>query len=127
MTETATIAERKLLVQQPNGEKKEIIVKIGTPYWVTEGEEAACPVAIEGLHGKLPDVHGVDPYQALELAIQLTQTLVAPSGKQKILWPDGKPYEVKSTTRQGSRKKKAKARPARRTNKKAQRKKRRIR
>lgn len=127
MTEIATIAERKLLVQQPNGEKKEVIVKIGAPYWVTQGEEAACPVAIEGLYEKLPDVHGVDPYQALELAMQLTQTLLVSSENQKVLWPDGKPYEVttpsaKSTARKRSRKKKPRSRSARSIKKKARRK-----
>jgi hypothetical protein len=93
MTETSIIAERTLLLQQPDNEIKKIIIRIGMPYWVIVGEEAACPVAIEGLYEKLPDVHGVDPYQALELAMQLTSTLLVSSKGQKFLWPDGVPYE----------------------------------
>lgn len=119
MADKTTLAERTLLLQRPDGERDKIVVRLGAPYWVTRGEEAACSVEVEGLYETLPDVHGVDLYQALELAIQLTNTLLmsAHSKRQKLLWPDGKPYEFsapssprkKSRTTIGVRAKKTRA------------------
>lgn len=96
MAMTKVLAERNLILQQPDGTRKQIVVRISTPYWVTEGQEAACPVEIEGMYGKLADAHGVDLYQALELAMQLVNTLLAAtkSKHQELLWPDGQPYEL---------------------------------
>lgn len=124
MMQAKLLAERSLILQQPDGSRKPIVVRIGTPYWVTEGQEAACPVEIEGMYEKLADVHGVDLYQALELAIQLVNYLLtaAKSKRQKLLWPDGRLYEIavpplpRKTLSRVARttKKTAKARPARR-------------
>lgn len=93
------LVERKLVLQKPDGLKTPVLVSIGMPYWVKKGKEAACPIRLEGLYHALSDIRGVDPYQALELAMQLANTLLAAasSTRQRLLWPDGKRYEVALT------------------------------
>jgi len=71
-----TIASRKLLATDKNGHGFELTVAVGEPYQVSESEWA-CPASIEGLHGRFPDMHGVDSWQAMQLAYQIVaQTLV---------------------------------------------------
>src|SRR5437588_10800137 len=57
------------------GEHQQVIVEIGRPYRAPEGEWA-CPVAMRGLHNRLPDVRGEDSLQALCLAASLVRTLL---------------------------------------------------
>jgi hypothetical protein len=52
------------------GERIEVVVAIGHPYPTSEGGWA-CPVEVDGLHGDLAEIHGVDSLQALCLAIRL--------------------------------------------------------
>ncbi len=49
---------------------------IGQPYRITE-EEWACAVQLSGFHENLSDAHGLDPWQALQLAQQLAAQLLA--------------------------------------------------
>lgn len=106
MNRTDILAERGLILEQKDRTKKNITVRLGKPYWVVEGREAACPVAIQGLYDNLADVHGVDLYQALELAVQLVNTLLvaAASKQQKLLWPSGERYEIASPKRKAATK-----------------------
>ena len=60
------IAERKIWGKRSNSEKVPITIKIGEPY-ESEAGSWACPVALDGLHAKLADIHGVDSFQALML------------------------------------------------------------
>jgi hypothetical protein len=88
------LAERTLLLVE--GKSKQSVrlrVVIGKPYWIEEGISAACPIAIHGLVGRVQDVHGVDLFQALELAIGLANSLLSSIPPEKVLvWPDGEPY-----------------------------------
>jgi hypothetical protein len=45
-------------------------ISIGEPYEVSK-TGWACSASIEGLHGRFPDMHGVDSWQALQLAQQI--------------------------------------------------------
>ena len=41
-----------------------------------ESGDCACPVAMDGLHERLHDVHGVDSWQAMMLAVRLVKVLL---------------------------------------------------
>jgi hypothetical protein len=74
----SVIAEMKCFGHAPGEERIQISIKIGMPYrWGENPEVWACPVAIEPLYHRLPDVRGEDSLQALCLAIRLAETLVA--------------------------------------------------
>jgi hypothetical protein len=82
------IAERKLVAIDAQGREFEFTIAIGAPYEVSEGEWA-CPASMEGLH-RLRDMHGVDSWQAMQLACQLIAQMltyfVADGGR--LFWPD---------------------------------------
>ena len=71
-----TIAERKMIFENKDGEKKSITIRIGKPYPISDSEWA-CPVALEGVYKTLADQHGVDSLQSLNLAIRLAQQLLS--------------------------------------------------
>lgn len=88
------VAERKLIMRGKDREEREIHIKIGRPYEVSKGE-AACPLAIDGLYGRLPDIRGVDTFQALGLAmkfVQLTLKAWEKKGAVFLISEDGKEY-----------------------------------
>ena len=89
------VVERRLTLRDANQKgSKEIRICIGKPYWTEEGIEAACPVAVHGLVGRAKDIAGIDPLNALELAIAFVNSLLEklPSGKD-LYWTNGEPYE----------------------------------
>lgn len=51
-------------------------LRIGKPYRASD-VDWACPVALEGLQPKVPDMHGVDSFQALMLAQKLLLQLMS--------------------------------------------------
>ena len=53
----------------------EIRAMVGMPYKHESGDWA-CPVALEGLHGRLHDIYGVDSWQSLVLAMNLVGNLL---------------------------------------------------
>ena len=65
-----TIGAAQFLCVHAGGERMEVVVALGHPYPTSEGDWA-CPVEIDGLHGELADIHGIDALQALCLAIRL--------------------------------------------------------
>lgn len=69
------IASRKILSVALNGEERPFHISIGCPYQAGQ-DEWACPVAIDGLMDKLPDIHGIDSFQSLVLAIKLIGRLL---------------------------------------------------
>jgi hypothetical protein len=69
------LAERKILGKRSNAEKFPITIRIGEPYEHNMGSWA-CPTALDGLHSKLADIHGVDSFQALMLGISLIKNLL---------------------------------------------------
>jgi len=86
------IAERRLLYStKGGGERKELVIKIGRPYWLRD-EVAACPLEWEGLFGALPDVQGADLLQALHLAANVEPMLKALRNKYDFYFPNGDSY-----------------------------------
>jgi hypothetical protein len=69
------IAQRKMVFENKNGERKSITIRIGKPYPVSDSEWA-CPVALDGFYENLRDVHGIDSLQSLSLAISLARQLL---------------------------------------------------
>ncbi len=61
------IAEVKVIFEGANGEKVPGRIYLGRPYQKGVGQWA-CPVGIEGMHDKLPDIAGGDSFHALCLA-----------------------------------------------------------
>lgn len=113
------IAERKLLFA-PKGtkERRELVIRIGAPYWVEDGV-AACPVEWEGLFDKkeLADSRGMDLLQALYFAADTDALLEKLRHKYDFYWPSGDPYhdaDAAPSVKTAARKRKPTARPARR-------------
>jgi len=78
------IANSHLLLVGDDRTERAVTVRIGRPYDTGEGDWA-CPVETQGLHGRGPDIHGVDSLQSLCLASSLVRGLledfVAKGGK----------------------------------------------
>jgi hypothetical protein len=78
-----------MLGQRDGGESFRIRVYVGEPYRVND-VSWACPVAVEGVHEKLADMHGIDSWQALLLAVELARSrlehFIETGGK--LYWPD---------------------------------------
>jgi hypothetical protein len=71
------IAKTVIYGQRPGEQRFQIVVGIGKPYQCgAKPEEWACPVSLKPLHSRLSDIHGNDSFQALCLAIRLTQALL---------------------------------------------------
>jgi len=69
------IASRTLLARDENGLEFELTIAVGAPYEISENEWA-CPASMEGLHARLHDMHGVDSWQALQLALNAVGQLL---------------------------------------------------
>jgi Domain of unknown function (DUF6968) len=84
------IAETKCFAVFGNGERKLLHLVVGRPYRIDD-RSWACPVQLEGLHEKIPNIVGGDSWQALGLAIglirQLLGYLVEEGGK--LYWEEG--------------------------------------
>ena len=65
--EQGFIAERRIWAVSGNERAFEIRLAVGMPYRISEGDWA-CPTQLMGLHDKLADIHGIDSWQALQLA-----------------------------------------------------------
>ena len=75
------------------GKIEKIKITLGKPYWVEDGISAACPLAIDGLTGRMPDIVGIDFMQALQLALSLAENILqSVKGEKSVRWPDGEPY-----------------------------------
>lgn len=90
MSKDEIIAELNIVGVKPNGDKIDITVKIGKPYPVAI-DDWACPVALPQLYNRLPDMHGVDSFQALCLASNLAITLLRSFKEKggKLIYEDG--------------------------------------
>ncbi len=70
------VAEREVVFENKDGERKLITIRIGKPYPIS-GSEWACPVALDGLYKGLHDQYGIDSLQSLNLAIHLARQLLS--------------------------------------------------
>jgi hypothetical protein len=89
------VAGRELVGERANGERFNIAIRIGMPYQVND-VSWACPVAADGIDRKLADMHGIDSWQALLLAIGLVRNrlehFLETGGK--LYWPDNPSLEI---------------------------------
>ena len=96
MPTSENIAERSLLAVCADGSEQCIKLAIGKPYRASD-VDWACPVVLDGLYPRLADQHGVDSWQAMQLANQLIANLLTSfvvSGG-KLFWPeDREPVEL---------------------------------
>ena len=77
MVKRELIAERTIYAIDKDSRGFEIRIMIGKPYRTeSENESWACPVAAVGLRGRLPDMVGVDSWQALMLARSILRTVL---------------------------------------------------
>jgi hypothetical protein len=75
MDQQKLIAGRELYAVAVDGRGFGVKLGIGQPYRITE-DEWACAVQLSGLHENLSDAHGIDSWQALQLAQQLAARLL---------------------------------------------------
>ena len=76
-----------------NTDDIDISISISTPYWVIEGEEAACNVKIVPLYENLQPISGTTLFQALKLALDLSNSLLKTlSNEYKLSYYNGKTY-----------------------------------
>lgn len=90
MQHASLIAERTLHAVATDGRSFEIGVGIGKPYQIS-ADEWACPVEVHGLYDRLSAAHGVDSWQALQLACQLAARLLEGfvEGGGRLFWEEG--------------------------------------
>jgi hypothetical protein len=69
------IAEQRVIFESPGGVRRAGLIRIEKPYEVDE-TEARCPVVIDGLQERMPDVSGTSTLQALALAVWLCSSLL---------------------------------------------------
>ena len=69
------MAERRLVGKATGGDSFEIVATIGAPFRSEVGDWA-CPVSLAPLFDSLPDIHGVDSFQALQLGLELIDRLL---------------------------------------------------
>lgn len=101
MTMHNFIAERHLLFSG-KGEalKKELVIRIGEPYQLKEGEVSfdvsdgvfGCHVQVDGIDENYTEVYGADSIQALNLATNLEPFLKRMQKKYDLYWSSGDPY-----------------------------------
>lgn len=97
------LAERTLLMERDGDTgRTQIAIRIGRPYWTEEGKQAACPLAIDGLHGNLGPMPGRDSYEALISALEFFDRYTRKTDPAtsffwpddtRYFWPDGTPYD----------------------------------
>ena len=100
---TDIIAERELVGDSPKKGRFRVVLRIGRPYRSSD-VDWACPVSLEGLRFRLADVHGVDSFQALMLALSLMRSLLEGFVEEggKLSWPEnGEQVSVDSLFRSG--------------------------
>ncbi len=89
------IAERRLIAESlENNQRKNIVIRIGIPYWIEENEVAGCSVTFEGLFESFHDLKGIDLLQALQIASNIDIYLAAMSDRFKFFWESGEPYDL---------------------------------
>lgn len=64
------IATREMILVAPDGSETTLLVILGRPYVVDDGE-ARCPVQVKGLDPRYPDISGSDAFHAMRLALSL--------------------------------------------------------
>ena len=63
------VAQTKIKAMAPDGRTFSVRLGVGLPYEISK-EVWACSVVLDGLQQRIPDMRGVDSWQALQLACQ---------------------------------------------------------
>lgn len=89
------IATRELVGERAGGKRFNITIRIGEPYQVND-VSWACPVAVDGVDTRLADMHGIDSWQALLLAISLVRSRLEHFREigGKLYWPEEPSREI---------------------------------
>ena len=86
------IVERRLLYSSKGSkERKELIIRVGAPFWDNDGM-AACPIEMDGLFDVYGPIKGIDLLHALKLVADVDPLLDKLRNKYEFFWPDGQPY-----------------------------------
>lgn len=88
-------AERVLYARSRRTGKQFVVrARVGRPYWIVDGVEAACLAGIEGFCGPLREIRGIDCLDALRNAMTFVYILL---GKEQVdfelRWPSGELFE----------------------------------
>lgn len=87
------VVERKMILEViETGERRNMTIRIGFPYWRPDDEFASCPVEYEGLFESVVDARGVDMLHALALAADVDSMLNYQRNRYRFYWPNGEPY-----------------------------------
>src|SRR5262245_25215968 len=89
------IVERPLVRRDGGtGDVRNVMIRIGAPAWDQGRTEGICRIEIVGALANRVELRGIDPFQALELALRFVNTyLSSKTGKISFTWPSGEPYE----------------------------------
>ncbi|MDD3020745.1 MAG: hypothetical protein PHX61_07175 [Alphaproteobacteria bacterium] len=89
------LIERRLkFLRSPDDIDIDIVVQVGYPKWTIPNIEAVCPVSFVGGIGRVKDICGVDPLNAMKQAITFIETYLSyPEGNGKFFWEDGEEYD----------------------------------
>jgi hypothetical protein len=89
------VAMRELVGERADDGRFNVTIRIGVPYQVND-VSWACPVAVDGVDTRLADMHGIDSWQALLLAISLVRSrlehFLETGGK--LYWPEEPSNEI---------------------------------
>lgn len=61
-------ARRKMKGKNEDGSYFDISIQIGIPVESQEFNSWACSIKVNGIQGDLPDIHGIDSWQSIQLA-----------------------------------------------------------
>lgn len=89
------LVERKILMQEGGSdERRDVVLQVGHPYWLSELQTAACPIVLSSGRGhEIEHRYGRDPFAALCRAVRaINDRFKRPQRGRFFFWPDGEPY-----------------------------------
>ena len=89
------LVERKILMQEDGSdERREVMLQVGHPHWLSELETAVCPIVLRGAsEHEVEHRYGRDEFAALCRAVRAANDrFKRPQRGRLFLWPDGEPY-----------------------------------
>ena len=69
-------ARREMKGKAKDGSFIDITIQIGIPYESIEFYLWACSILANGLHDELPEIHGIDSWQSLQLAQKTIKSIL---------------------------------------------------
>jgi hypothetical protein len=95
MDKALVLAERRLWMERDGvAARQEVALQIGIPQWSKGGDNAVCPIGIQGLHDDLPPARGRDFFDVLVKAARtLRKYCAAPPAGMRFFYFEEPPYE----------------------------------